>query len=71
MTYSEAYKELEIIVNQLENDEIPVEELLKKVNRSTELLNYCKSMLHQTNEDVKKALADLNKETKDDKATNE
>ncbi len=64
MTYSEAYKELEEIVHQLENEEIPVEQLLEKVNRSTELLNYCKDLLHKTNDDVKKALVELNKTNK-------
>lgn len=59
LTYSEAYNELQQIVKQIESGEISVDDLLIKVKRATELINFCKSKLTTTEADVNKLLSDL------------
>lgn len=58
-SYSEALKELEEIVEQLETDDIAVDELLDKVKRSSELLHFCQDKLTKTEEEVKAVLQDM------------
>lgn len=58
MKYEEALKQLEQIVGQLENGELGIEELTVKLKKAKELLQSCKEKLTQTDEDVKKILAD-------------
>ncbi len=47
-TYESAYEELKIIMEDLQQDKISVDELNSKVNRATELIVYCNTMLHDT-----------------------
>lgn len=63
MTYQEAVKELENIVAQIENEDIPVDELLDKVKRSSELIRFCQNKLTQTEEEVNQVLQTMNQET--------
>ncbi len=58
-SYSEALKELEEIVEQLETDDIAVDELLDKVKRSSELLHFCQDKLTKTEEEVKAVLQEM------------
>lgn len=58
-SYSEALKELEEIVDQLETDDIAVDELLDKVKRSSELLHFCQDKLTKTEEEVKAVLQEM------------
>jgi exodeoxyribonuclease VII small subunit len=58
MKYEEALKQLEQIVGQLENGELGIEELTVKLKKAKELLQSCKEKLTQTDEEVKKILAD-------------
>jgi len=72
MTYQEAVKELETIVGQIEKEDIPVDELLQKVKRSSELIRYCQNKLTQTEEEVGQVLQNMKKETDSpDNAKNE
>ena len=72
MTYQEAVKELETIVGQIEKEDIPVDELLQKVKRSSELIRYCQNKLTQTEEEVGQVLQNMKKETgSPDNAKNE
>lgn len=59
LTYAEAITELESIVAQIERDDIPVDELLEKVKRSSELIMFCKEKLTKTESEVHSVLQEL------------
>jgi exodeoxyribonuclease VII small subunit len=58
-TYTEAFEELQLIVNELESGEISVDELSVKVKRATELIRVCKLKLTTTEENVNQILKDI------------
>jgi exodeoxyribonuclease VII small subunit len=43
----------------MENDQVEVDDLLKKVERASELLKFCREKLTKTEQDVRDALKDL------------
>jgi exodeoxyribonuclease VII small subunit len=57
--YSEAFRELQEIVNEIGTGEITVDELSAKVKRATVLIRVCREKLTSTEEDVKKILQEL------------
>jgi len=57
--YTEAFEELQGIVNEIENGEISVDELSDKVKRATELIRICKTKLTTTEENVNQILKDI------------
>lgn len=59
MTYTEAYEELQGIVQKMESGQINVDELALNVKRAAELIQVCKAKLHETESDVQKILKDL------------
>lgn len=59
INYTEAYRELQKIVSEIEQGNITVDELTEKVKRATELIKICKNKLSTTEEDVNKILAEL------------
>lgn len=59
LKYEEAYKELQAIVNQIEDGEIGIDDLSEKIKRASVLLKYCKSKLISTQQDVEKILEEL------------
>ena len=61
MTYETAMRELEGIVSGIEEENISIDELSKQVKRATELIEFCKSKLYKTEEDVKGVLEGLAK----------
>jgi exodeoxyribonuclease VII small subunit len=62
ITYTEAMKELEEIVAEIEQGEITVDTLSEKVKRASELIKVCKQKLTSTEEDVNKILEELKEE---------
>jgi len=58
-TYTEAFEELQQIVEEIENGEISVDVLSEKVNRAALLIKICKSKLTSTEEEVSKILKEL------------
>ena len=46
LTYEQAYKRLEEIVEKLENDSVPLEESMKLFEEGTKLANFCNSKLN-------------------------
>lgn len=56
LNYKEAMAEIESIVVQLENNQLDIDELSGKVKRVSELIGFCKSKLHETEEEVEKIL---------------
>ncbi len=57
--YTEAFEELQQIVNDIEDGEITVDELSVKVKRASELIHLCKDKLTSTEEDVNSILKEL------------
>jgi exodeoxyribonuclease VII small subunit len=57
--YTDAFAELQQIVEDIENGEISVDELSEKVKRATVLIRICKTKLTSTEEDVNNILKDL------------
>ncbi|PKG41149.1 exodeoxyribonuclease VII small subunit [Psychroflexus sp. MES1-P1E] len=66
--YETALSELKTIVSKIENDSVSVDELTKKVERASELMKYCKTVLTKTESEVNSALddmVDLNEDSND------
>ena len=52
MKYEAAIKELQTIVNQLESQEVNMDNLLEKVKRAKELLDFCKQKLRSVESEI-------------------
>lgn len=52
ITYTEAFTELQNIVEEMENSEISIDELDAKVKRASFLLKICREKLFKTEENV-------------------
>ncbi len=63
INYTEAYDELQQIVEDIENAEINIDELETKIKRASELLNICKDKLYTTQKNVMKSLEDIKPNT--------
>lgn len=59
LNYKEAMAEIESIVAKLEDNQLDVDELSGKVKRVSELIAFCKSKLHETEEEVEKILKSI------------
>ena len=59
MSYSEAIAELETIVSEIEQDDVPVDELLEKVKRAADLITFCKAKLTKTEDEVHTVLESI------------
>lgn len=59
INYTEAFRQLQEIVSEIESGEISVDELAIKVKKATELIKICRKKLYSTEEDVNKILEDL------------
>lgn len=59
--YKESIEELQEIVNDIEDNEISVDELSKKVKRASDLLKLCNAMLEKTEEEVNQILKESEK----------
>ena len=59
INYTDAFEELQQIVNDIEEGEISVDELSIKVKRASELIKICKNKLTATEEDVNQILKEL------------
>ncbi len=56
----EAYiEELEGIIAEIENAEIPIDELTNKVKRAAELIKVCQATLQKTEDEVNEIIASL------------
>jgi exodeoxyribonuclease VII small subunit len=59
LTYSQAWKELEEIINEIESEEINVDVLTEKVKRASCLIKFCKGRLRNTEDEVKKIISEI------------
>ena len=62
ITYTEAFNELQLILQQIESGEPDVDELTEKVKKAAELIKICKSKLYDTETEIEKILDDLDRE---------
>ncbi len=62
ISYTEAIRELEMIVSEIEQGEITIDILSEKVKRASELIKICKEKLTATEADVSKILEELKEE---------
>ncbi len=58
-TYTEAFLELQQLVNEIEQGDISVDVLSEKVQRAAKLIAVCKEKLQHTEADVEKILREL------------
>lgn len=54
MNYTEAFKELQEIVKQMENADISVDDLSQKIERAGVLIKICKEKLTKTEDEINK-----------------
>lgn len=57
INYEAAVKELEEIVNKMENDELDIDQMSVQLKRAQELMKLCKEKLTKTDEEIQKILA--------------
>ncbi len=55
-SYSEAITEIESILNKIEEGNLDVDDLTKKVSRVTDLLKICRDRLYKTETQIKQIL---------------
>jgi exodeoxyribonuclease VII small subunit len=58
-TYSQALSELEKIIGEIESEGIDLDTLTEKVKKAATLVKFCRSRLRSTEEEVKKALTEV------------
>ena len=51
-TYDDALQELQTIVQQLQDNQIPLDELSARIKRAAHLINYCQEKLRSTEADI-------------------
>ena len=57
-SYENAMKELQMIVDQLQEESIGIDELSEKVKRAADLIKYCKEKLRSTDKDLNNIFGD-------------
>lgn len=61
LTYKKAFEELEEIIADIESGDAPIDSLLQKIKRANELMDFCKTRLKNTEEEINKLLAKKSK----------
>jgi len=56
LTYEQALNRLEELTTQMENGQLPVDQLAASLREAQELLAHCRSLLYQADEAVEKIL---------------
>lgn len=59
ISYTDAFRELQSIVSEIEKGEISVDILSEKVKRASVLIKICKEKLTTTEEDIQQILKEL------------
>lgn len=59
--YKKAVEELEEIVDQMEGGDVAIDALSGKINRATELIEFCEDKLTGVETELKTALKKINK----------
>lgn len=61
MTYQDAYDQLTTLVDDIENDTVPLDELPGKIRLATELIAFCQQRLRAVDDDYQQAVIQLQK----------
>ncbi|GAB3561286.1 hypothetical protein GCM10027578_01700 [Spirosoma luteolum] len=61
MTYQEAYDQLTSLVDEIEADEVPLDQLSEKIRRATELITFCQTRLRAVETDYQEVIERLAK----------
>ncbi len=59
ISYTEAFKKLQDIVQQMENADISIDDLTENVKEASRLIRICKDKLTKTEEEVNKTISEL------------
>jgi len=59
LTYESAFTELSAIVKDIEQENVQLDELAKKIVKANELIAFCKERLRLTEEEYQKAIDSL------------
>lgn len=59
MTYQDAYDQLLTLVNAIENDQVPLDELPDKIRKATDLITFCQGRLRAVENEYQEALERL------------
>lgn len=59
ITYAEAMAELTMIVEAIQNNKIEIDQLKNSVMRARELLKICKTILHDTDQEVQSIIDNI------------
>lgn len=62
LTYSQALKELEKIVKEIESEEVDIDILAEKIKRASQILVFCKGKLRTAEDEVNKVLIGMEDE---------
>lgn len=62
MSYTEAFAELQQIVDEMESSQISIDELDAKVKRASALLKICREKLYKTEQNVLETLKSIEPE---------
>ncbi|HEY9542116.1 exodeoxyribonuclease VII small subunit [Prevotella sp.] len=54
--YEDAVKQLELIVDQMENNELDIDEMADRLKKAQKLLKLCKDRLTKADQEIKKIL---------------
>ncbi len=60
-TYESAYRELQQIAKEIENESVSVDVLAERVKRAAELITFCQDKLRKTEEEVSKIIEQMEK----------
>ncbi len=61
MTYQDAYDQLTTLVDEIENEEVPLDELPGKIRLATELITFCQDRLRAVETEYQEAIERLSK----------
>ena len=71
MTYNEAIQELETILRSLETDQVDVDDLTARAERSAELIRLCRHKLRHAEASLDRVFDSLDEEETDDEESEE
>ncbi len=61
MTYQDAYDRLAQLVDEIENEQVPLDELPDKIRLATELITFCQNRLRAVETEYQQAIERLPK----------
>ena len=59
LTYKAAFDELQTILEEIDSEQVQVDALTEKINRASELIDFCQTKLRSTEDEFKKTFEKL------------